>query len=108
YSSILHPFPTRRSSDLYVIPFHELVGQSGGALFNFAYAPYNIFLSISTVGVPLAVSKFVSRYNSLGDYKTSMRMFRAGMGLMAITGITAFLLLFLSAQWIAPLVITND
>src|SRR5699024_12578967 len=83
---------------IYVIPFHELVGQSGGALFNFAYAPYNIFLSISTVDVILAVSKFVLRYNSLGDYKTSMRMFRVGMVLMAISGITAFLLMFLLAE----------
>src|SRR5699024_11774370 len=75
---------------IYVIPFHELVGQSGGALFNFAYAPYNIFLSISTVGGSLAVSKFVSRYISLCDYKISMLMFSAGIGLMYVKGIRHF------------------
>lgn len=71
----------------YVIPFHGLVGETGGTLFQFAYTPYNILISISTIGVPLAVSKFVSKYNALGDYETGMRMFKAGMMLMAVTGL---------------------
>ncbi|WP_331713799.1 oligosaccharide flippase family protein [Lentibacillus sp. JNUCC-1] len=93
---------------IYVIPFQELVGETGGTLFNFAYTPYNIFLSISTIGVPLAVSKFVSKYNSLGDYQTGMRMFKSGMVLMMVTGIVAFLTMFLSAGWLAGVIITSE
>ncbi|WP_284139880.1 polysaccharide biosynthesis protein [Virgibacillus sp. LDC-1] len=93
---------------IYVIPFNEIVGEQGGALFQYAYNPYNILISLSTVGVPLAVSKFVSKYNSLGDYQTSMRMFRSGLLLMAITGILAFLTLFFSAEWIAKQIIVDD
>ncbi|MFB4475562.1 oligosaccharide flippase family protein, partial [Oceanobacillus caeni] len=55
---------------IYVIPFNALVGDTGGTLFSFAYTPYSIFISLSTVGIPVAVSKFVSKYNSLGDYET--------------------------------------
>src|SRR5690625_763007 len=72
---------------IYVIPFQELVGPAGGALFAYGYTPYNIFISLSTIGVPMAVSKFVSKYNSLGDYETGIRMFKAGMSLMSITGV---------------------
>src|SRR5690625_6850852 len=79
---------------IYVIPFNELVGETGGTLFNFAYTPYNILISLSTIGVPLAVSKFVSKYNTLGDYATGIRMFKAGITLMIITGFIAFITLF--------------
>lgn len=65
---------------IYVFPFHALVGTEGGTLYTYGYIPYTIFLSIATAGVPLAVSKFVSKYNALGDYKTSRRMFRLGNG----------------------------
>ncbi|MUK86789.1 oligosaccharide flippase family protein [Ornithinibacillus sp. L9] len=92
---------------IYVIPFHGLVGETGGTLYNFAYTPYTIFISLSTVGIPLAVSKFVSKYNSLGDYKTGMQMFRTGMKVMAVTGILAFLILFFSAETLANLQLSD-
>lgn len=93
---------------IFVIPFNALVGETGGALFNTAYVPYSIFLSISTVGVPLAVSKFVSKYNSIGDYRTGMRMFRAGMVLMLIMGLITFTIMFLSASWLAGIFISSE
>lgn len=93
---------------IYVIPFNELVGEKGGALFNFAYTPYNILISISTIGVPLAVSKFVSKYNALGDYYTGMRMFKAGIILMLGTGFAAFLTLFFGADFLASKIITTE
>lgn len=92
---------------IYVIPFNELVGETGGTLFNFAYTPYNILLTISTVSVPVAVSKFVSKYNSLRDYETGMRMFKAGMVMMLITGFLAFLTLFFGAEFLAKKMITG-
>ena len=82
---------------IYVFPFHALVGTEGGTLYTYGYIPYTIFLSIATAGVPLAVSKFVSKYNALGDYKTSRRMFRSGMVMMIITGILSFLTLYMTA-----------
>jgi len=93
---------------IYVIPFHHLVGSAGGALFQLGYTPYSIFISLSTIGVPMAVSKFVSKYNSLGDYETGMRMFKAGLALMSITGVLAFLALFFSAEFLAGQMITSD
>lgn len=93
---------------IYVIPFQALVGETGGTLFNLAYTPYNIMISVSTVGVPLAVSKFVSKYNSLDDYETGLRMFRVGMFAMLITGFLAFLTLFFSAEFLASKMITTE
>ena len=93
---------------IYVIPFNAIIGTDGGTLYSFAYTPYNILLSISTVGVPLAVSKFVAKYNSLGDYATGLRVYRYGLMMMLGTGIVTFLALFFSAEWFAGLMISSD
>lgn len=93
---------------IYVIPLYSLIGETGGTLYNFAYIPYNILISISTIGVPLAVSKFISKYNSLDDYATGMKIFKTGIVLMMATGFLAFLALFFSAGTIAQLAMPND
>ncbi|MCP8617168.1 putative polysaccharide biosynthesis protein [Salirhabdus salicampi] len=93
---------------IYVIPFEALVGTKGGALFSYAYNPYMILISISTMGIPLAMSKFVAKYNSLGDFQTGRRMFRSGLIFMFITGILAFLALFFSAELLAKAIITDN
>lgn len=90
---------------IYYFPFIWLVGIHGAALYAYAYNPYVILLSVATVGLPLAVSKFVSKYNALGDYKTGRKLFRSGIFVMLGTGLITFLLLFLSADAIAPLFI---
>ncbi|WP_246941368.1 putative polysaccharide biosynthesis protein [Bacillus pinisoli] len=90
---------------IYVFPFVALVGSQGTALYSYGYLPYTIFLSLSTVGVPMAVSKFVSRYNALGDYHTSRRLFKLGMLLMLAMGVVSFIVLFIMAPVIAPMVL---
>ncbi|MQR87134.1 oligosaccharide flippase family protein [Bacillus megaterium] len=90
----LGTYASRILGMIYLFPFAILVGTVGGALFGYGYNQYAIYLSIATAGMPMAVSKFVSKYNALGDYYTSRRMYRAGMKLMLVTGILAFLLLY--------------
>jgi O-antigen/teichoic acid export membrane protein len=86
---------------LFVIPLNAIVGKDGGYLYAYAYTPYSIILSISTVGVPLAVSKFVSKYNALGDYHTGRRLFRSGLVLMTLTGILGFIIMYSFAPFLA-------
>src|SRR5699024_12839730 len=62
---------------IYVIPFHALVGETGGTLFSFAYTPFSIFIIMLTIGVPLAVSQFVAKYNSLDDFQTCIHIFKS-------------------------------
>lgn len=90
---------------LYTIPFESLVGAAGGKLYGLAYGPYTIFISLSTIGIPLAVSKFVAKYNSLGDYQTSHRMYKLALRLMLISGVVSFLSLFLGANLLANIYI---
>ncbi|WP_182201133.1 putative polysaccharide biosynthesis protein [Paraliobacillus salinarum] len=93
---------------IYTIPFESLVGATGGKLYGLAYGPYSIFISLSTVGIPLAVSKFVAKYNSLGDYQTSRKMYKVALRFMLITGLIAFLTMFLGSDLLAKLYIPTN
>ncbi|WP_234943134.1 putative polysaccharide biosynthesis protein [Priestia megaterium] len=93
---------------IYVIPFTSLVGTQGFALYMYAYRPYTIMLSIATAGLPLAVSKFVSKYNQLGDYHTGRRLMKTSMIIMSITGFLAFLILYNLSPILASFLIGKD
>lgn len=92
---------------LYVIPFKAIVGD-GVTLYSYAYIPYTIFISIATAGIPLAVSKYVSKYNALNEYAVGRRLFRSGLVIMSITGLIAFLILYSIAPLIAPQIIIDS
>lgn len=93
---------------IYTFPFYALVGSKGSALYNYGYVPYTLFISIATAGVPLAVAKFVSKYNAIEEYETSRRLFHASQLLLICTGIFSFLTLYIIAPYIAPLMIPKD
>ena len=59
---------------IYVIPFYAIIGEQGGALYGYAYSIYSIFLGISQAGIPLAISKIVSEYNTLWYYYTKEKV----------------------------------
>lgn len=90
---------------IYIFPFKAIVGLEGLALYTYGYVPYTVLLSVATLGIPLAVSKFVSKYNTLGDFETGRRLLKSGLLVMTITGIISFLILFLLAEPIAHQVV---
>lgn len=92
----------------YVIPFFALVGKEGTALYNYAYIPYTIFISIATAGIPASVSKFISKYNAIDEYSVGRKLFKSGLILMAISGVISFLILYFSAPLLASMVITDE
>jgi O-antigen/teichoic acid export membrane protein len=92
----------------YVIPFYAIIGgEDAASLYQYGYVPYMIFISIATAGVPLAVSKFISKYNALEEYSVGRRLFRSGLVLMTITGFLSFFAMYQFAPFFAKLVITN-
>ncbi len=85
---------------LYVIPFYKIVGETGGALYAYAYTIYVLFLDISTAGIPNAISKITKEYNTLGREEAKVRAFKIGLKLISIIAIISFLFLFIFAEQI--------
>lgn len=92
---------------IYVIPFHALVGNIGGALYGYAYTIYQFFISISTAGIPLSISKVTSDFNSKGYYNAKKRAFILGKRLAIILGFISFLILMIFAPVIAKFIMGN-
>ncbi len=92
---------------LYVVPFYAIIGEQGGALYGYAYNIYVLFLGIASVGIPLAMSKLISEYNTLGYYYSKERAFILGKKVISMMGILGFLLLIIFAPNIAYYIIGN-
>ncbi len=90
---------------VYVIPFYAIIGTQGGALYSYAYSIYAIFLSLSNSGIPVAVSKVISEYNTLGYVKAKERAFQMASLVIIGLGIFFFLVLVIFAPTIASVIL---
>lgn len=92
---------------LYVIPFYAIIGIEGSALYAYAYNIYNIFLDISTIGFPIAMSKITNEYNTLKMMDAKQRAYKIAINIMRFMSITIFIILFIFAKGIATLIISD-
>lgn len=93
---------------LYVIPFYKIIGESGGALYSYAYTIYNLFLNISTAGIPIALSMIVSEFCTKNMYDAKERAYKIGKKLVAILSIISFLVIFVFADKIAYFITSGN
>ena len=93
---------------IYVIPFYSIVGELGGALYSYAYTIYSLVLNICTAGIPLAISKIVSEYNTLEMYDAKERTLKVGNRLIMVIGSVLFLATFIFAKEAAHIFIGNS
>ena len=90
---------------LYVIPFYAMIGVQGSALYAYAYNIYVIFLDISSAGLPIAISKIINEYNTLGMMDAKTRAYHLGKKIMVFLAVGVFVILFAFAPQIANLLI---
>ena len=81
------------------IPLNSLIGSYGLGLYSYAYPLYTAFLSISTIGLPVAVAKMVSERVSIGNYKGAYKVFYTSFYALSILGGTSALIMFLGANF---------
>lgn len=92
---------------LYVIPFHAIIGDEGGALYGYAYTIYTLFVSLASAGVPLAISKLVSEYQTMGYYNAKRRVFIIGRKIALLLGFISFIIILITAPLLAKAVLGN-
>lgn len=90
---------------LYVIPFYAMIGVQGSALYAYAYNIYVIFLDISSAGLPIAISKIINEYNTLGMMDAKIRAYKIGKKIMVFLAVSIFIILILFAPQIASLLL---
>ena len=92
---------------LYVIPFYAIIGTLGSALYSYAYNVYATFLDISSAGIPIAIAKIVSEFDSLKLKDAKVRTFKIGIKIVLILSAICFAFLIIFTKPIVLLIIGN-
>lgn len=86
----------------------RLLGGEGIGLYQMAYPIYLLALSISSAGIPVAISIIVAEKVALSDFRGANRVFRISLGLLGATGILFTFLLYFGAEWLIAQQLVRD
>ena len=86
---------------LYRSPLTAILGDLGNDYYSTAFEIYSLLLLISSMSLPLAVSKMVSARVSQGRIQDAYRVFKASLGFAVCSGLAAGLIVFFFADYFA-------
>lgn len=99
-------FISRLLGAVYIIPWYAWMGKhaaEANALFGMGYEIYALFLLISTVGIPVAVAKQVSKYNTLGSPQKATYLVRKILHFMLLLGAIFAVIMYVGSPLFASL-----
>lgn len=76
-------------------------GDQGNAIYMSGYQIYALLLTISSIGVPNAISKLISEKNSIGDYKNENRILKVAILIFSFVGFLGSVCIFLFSEYIS-------
>lgn len=86
---------------LYKIPMNRIIGTEGFGHFNVAYSIFNVLLTISTAGLPIAVSRMVSQANTLGNRRQVQKIFHTSLRIFLLIGAACSAIMLIFAPQLA-------
>ena len=78
----------------------RVLGGEGIGLYQMAFPIYLLALSVSSAGIPVAISIITAEKLALNDFKGANRVFRVSLTVLTITGLFFSLLLYFGAKWL--------
>ena len=93
---------------LYRIPLANMIGGQGLGLYQQVMPAYNLLLAVTSAGIPVAISRMVSHYVTLGEHGNARRVFRTALKLLSVLGVVTTILLFLLSRVISRQVGTPE
>jgi stage V sporulation protein B len=89
---------------LYRIPLTNILGAEGIGLYQMAYPVYGLLLTLSTAGIPGAISKLVSERIVHYDRRGARRVFHISLALLSAVGLVSSMAMAFGSGWIARLI----
>lgn len=83
----------------------EGFGDTGNAIYSSGYQIYALLLTISSIGVPNAISKLVSEKVAIGDNRGAHRIFKIALLTFGVIGFVATMILFIGAGYISNVIL---
>ncbi len=100
-------FIVKTMGAVYRIILARLIGVEGIGLYQMAYPVYLVFLSLSTAGIPIALSKLIAEKEIQKDDAGVKLIFQAALILLLGLGVTCSLTMGFSARWLAERVVAD-
>lgn len=94
---------TRIIGIIYRVPLNSILGDEGIGYYSVAYDVYSLFLLISSMSMPIAVSKIVSARVASGRLNNAYRAFIGAIVLGLILGAIVFSIVFFGADAFAKI-----
>ena len=88
---------------LYRIPLSNIIGAEGIGLYQMVFPFYTLLLTISSAGLPAAISKMVAEALAQNDRKGAEKVFKAAVVSLSVLGVIATLLVFALHKVVAKL-----
>ena len=88
---------------VFKIPLRNILGEGGSADFSNAYNIYATMLTISTAGLPVALSKLVSEAYARGRTRQARRTFHISLLVFLVLGLLSFALMWWGNEFLAGL-----
>lgn len=86
---------------LYRIPLAWLIGEQGMGTYQLVFPTYNMLLTISSAGLPVAISRMVSYCLAKDDPRNARRVMRVAMSLLSSLGFVAMILMIVLSPTLA-------
>ena len=86
---------------VYKIPLRGIIGDVGFSYFNTAYQIYTLLLTISTAGLPIAMSRMISQAHSLGHSNRVRQIYKVARALYLGLGLVCTLVMLVLCNWLA-------
>lgn len=86
---------------LFSIPLQWMIGLDGLGVYNAVFPTYNLLLTISSAGLPVAVSRLVARSLAKDDPRSAKNVFRTAMLLLAVLGCIATVIILAGSSLLA-------
>lgn len=91
------------ASAAYKIPLFNIIDDVGRGAFQVTYNVFTLILTISTAGIPTALSRLIASANAQGDKTLVNRYFSVAMPSFILIGLFAMLIMFFFADALAGL-----
>ena len=83
----------------------EGFGDEGNAIYSSGFYIYSLLLTLSSVGIPNAISKLVSERIAIGDNKGANRIFKVAFCIFGLLGFIGTAILFFGAHYISNIIL---
>ena len=78
---------------LYRIPLAHLIGPEGMGVYHKVFPAYNLLLTVSSAGLPVAISRMVAHYVTVEDPNNARRIFKLAMRMLFVLGLLTTMLM---------------